>query len=1094
MNLTIPICVRQLKLADRDVVVHHCYPLFDAEQHWVAKGIDLGKAISRLADAIRKHLAADARSLDQATIARWDYSAPIESHNLNLHLVLNDRSLHTKLLLVVLRRYGYVCAFSPLIPEVWFDIGSSEQLEARAIDVYTHFFTQCVKSGRETQLELASSYDTAWIDALTISVDTQVNVKKEVDPFLAMLGGSSVGDGASELSVVGRCLNWVDLDSLADPIGLDELIDKIVYRMTSGDRRGVVLVGPSGSGKTAAIEGAARRRRLTSDKAEQKESQIWQLSPGRLISGMSYLGQWQSRVLAIWKHAHLRDHVLYLDDMLGLYHAGVTRDSKTCVADLIRAQVEVAPVRLVTEMTPEAWAIFRERDRALAQSFVVLPMEGKSRQDSLPILLGIVSRLEAAHRCRFDHDVLPELLGLYDRFERTSVLPGKAISAMQRLALTHAKESICRRHAQAEFMGRTGLSQLVVDPAAQLTRQRITDALGEHVVGQTEPINRLTDRILASAARINDTSRPIGVFLLLGPTGVGKTELAKTVAKYLFGDDGLVRIDMNELATGDAAARLVGTFDSPDGILTSAARRRPHAVLLLDEIEKASPDVLDTLLQVIGEARLTDARGRTVDLSGMLILMTSNLGASHSDRSTVMNEASASRSAIYRRAAKDFFRPEFFNRIDGLLDFEPLDLEVVAEIAQRQMEVVLSRDGLARRMMVVEIESNALREVVGRGFDSRLGARAVRRQVERELVTPIARVLVECAASDLLLIHATASNSSLDLTVKPIKLLNAEIVKATEPSPETVLSHAEMTLSAATLMLPKRHFSVSTDGGKIDPKLLQQLALQEQMEDCREAIRRLEDCLDSTGHARTIAIGAPPSRTQMLIRHDVMPRSFLMELQAANDLSHYLRDITETLPITVLQSAARDVRRELYRLSILTTGMHAIQPLRFSVRIFGERKRSISHTITDTFAKIGGLVPPPFFSLRSTLLRAAMELTGENSLESVLPGADKDLPESLIVDDPDAIGILTAMVGGWLRIDDKRRASYAEASLEPVNVGCADVNPPKPMANYDPATVRWMLIGDQGIDLKTGQILRDAKPISLIRQLILGNAPPLVDL
>jgi ATP-dependent Clp protease ATP-binding subunit ClpC len=921
MELNIPIFVRRSTEAG-GLTRHSCEPLFKYEDGFRAEGVDLGKVIRRLTDSIRRWAAAKLNEANQSVVAEWDVAEPIETVAVKLHLMLSDRTLKLKLMLVVLEREPCRIVFSPSLPHVYFDVKPEESIEDRAVDVYTSHFNQCLKDRNEHDIEMATSNDDMWIDTIRISVDSNTVPKKPIDPILAFLGGPSTNDGASELMQVGRCLDWADIDSLANPIGLDEPIQRILERFSLADRRGLVLIGPSGSGKTAAIEGAVRRRRLAETGKERKNGLVWQLTPARLISGMSYLGQWQSRLIAIWKHASRHDLVLYIEDMLGLFEAGVTRDSRACAADLIRSQIEVAPVRIVTEMTPEAWAIFRERDRAFAQQFIVLPMEGKSRDDALPIMLGMVAHLESKHRCRFHHDVLPEVLGLYDRFERTSVLPGKAIAAVQRLAKTHERKPVDREAAQKEFMGRTGLSKLVIDSEARLTRQQITAALGEHVVGQTVAIERITDRILAAAARVNDTSRPLGVFLLLGPTGVGKTELAKTVARFLFGEEGLIRIDMNELATMDAAARLVGTFSSPDGILTMAARRRPHAVLLLDEIEKADPSVLDTLLQVIGEARLTDARGRTVDLSGMMILMTSNLGASHSNRSTVLNDANHLRSEVYRRAAKDFFRPEFFNRIDGLLEFEPLDLDVVAQVAQRQIDEVLRRDGLGRRLMVVDIEPGVLRDVVRRGFDPRLGARAVKRQIEREVVGPIANVLVASQSDELMVIHATSGESGLNLSVKSIALMTPDPASnEVEPPAEWLLTEAERLLNQIEAETPKRPISVSTSGHGIEPELLRYMTLQEQIQACREAMRHLEDVQDETSSRRPVAIPPAPVKTKQMIRHWVSMRGFLLDIQASHDIQQYLREGTETKSVSRLQAASFELQRSAQRLVSLFQGM-----------------------------------------------------------------------------------------------------------------------------------------------------------------------------
>lgn len=1094
MEINIPICVRRTKDANTGGFKHRCQPLFNYGSVFQTEGEDLGKAIRRLTDQIRKQLIAETNLMNQSNIATWDVAESIETQSISLELVLSDRTLRTKQLLVSVQCDDVSRVFSPLVSDVWFDVRSDETIPDRATEVYAAYFNQCIKDGRNDELHRASVPDAVWMDSITVSLDTKVVPKKPVDPFLAFLGGRSTGDGASELSKVGRCLDWTDLESLAEPFSLEVEVNKVLERWSASDRRGLVLVGPPGCGKTAVIEGAVRQRRLAELGKDRKNGHVWQLSPARLISGMSYLGQWQSRLLAIWKHASRRDLVLYFDDMLGLFHAGVTRDSQTSAADLIRAQWEVKPVRLITEMTPQAWAIFRERDRAFAQGFDVLPMEGKSRDESLSILLGTISRLESTHRCRFGQDVLPEVLGLYDRFERSSVLPGKAIAALQRLAITNGRKAIDRKSVQDEFSGRTGLSKRIIDAESRLTRKEIVDSIGRHVFGQNEPIHRIADRILAASARVNDPTRPVGVFLLLGPTGVGKTELAKTISNYLYGEGGLIRIDMNELSSGDAAARLVGTFGSPDGILTVAARRRPHAVLLLDEIEKAAPPVLDTLLQVIGEARLTDARGRTVDLSGMMILMTSNLGASHSTRSTVLNDHATPRSDVYRRAAKDFFRPEFLNRIDGLLEFDSLEMEVVADVAQRQLDEVLSRDGLSRRMMVIDIEHSALRRVIANGFDPRLGARAVKRQVERELVNPIARVLVESSTEDILLVEAKSLDDKVSFSAKSIPVIPTNDTNSLSSEPEVICQRASQLLESIEGWIPRQRISLSVSGEAIAPTLLHQIALQDRFLSCHDAIGRLVEYLDDRSKRNPIALHVKPGRAGQMLRLNATHRTFLLAMQSANDLYQFVREMTTSKPLNELQAAANALSREMHGLFLFIEGINFGSTCHVSIESYGDFVPPDPDTEVKK-ANAGENDPKHRTrsqSLQNTLLMVANFISCNDNPFPSLGEIGKSPLTPLRLTDPASIGACLPLVGGWLRVDPTRRVSYSQFRILPEQES-TNKSDSEMARNQDLLPVRWMLMSDHGIDLQSGIVCYDKDPASLIYRLIEEAVPPLPD-
>ena len=452
MRISIPIYVQQTR--DRGAAAPiAARPLFHPTPD--KSGTELGRVIADLTDKLRVLMADLARNPEHDQLLAWHQSESIGSKVVKLRLDLRDSTAELKLLLATTRRHGKTFAFSPSLPTLWFDVLRGESLEQHATEVYESYFRQRRKDDPGYIVARHSILGKAWIDYVTIDLLPQVREKKPVDPLRAFLGGEDVSDGAAELRKTSRCLSWIDIEELAEPIGVDADVNRLIHLLEVGDRRGVVLVGPPGSGKTARIEGAVRRRRRRHQSATH--NQVWHLSPARLISGMSYLGQWQERVLAIIRHAHRYDHVLYFDDLLGLFEAGKTRDSRMCVADTLRAQLDVNPIRVLAEMTGEAWAIFRERDRALADRFVVMPTAALDVDKSLQILIGVQRRLEARRSCMFDLDVLPEVISMYDRFERSSVLPGKAAAALIRLASRGEGQAITRDDAVAEFQSRSGL-------------------------------------------------------------------------------------------------------------------------------------------------------------------------------------------------------------------------------------------------------------------------------------------------------------------------------------------------------------------------------------------------------------------------------------------------------------------------------------------------------------------------------------------------------------------------------------------------------------------------------------------------------------
>jgi hypothetical protein len=382
----------------------------------------------------------------------------------------------------------------------------------------------------------------------------------------------------------------------------------------------------------------------------------------------------------------------------------------------------------------------------MADLFHVLPVREPSEGESRRILMHVVRSQEARHKSRFHFDALPAAMEVGRRYLRDQAMPGKAAGLLSQIALKFRERDVTRETVLAEFAARSGLSVSFLDADARLKRREVVDALATEIIGQEAALGAMADVVTVAKARLNDPGRPLGTLLFLGPTGVGKTAAAKALAKYLYRDEArLVRFDMNEFVDGGAAARLVGTFARPDGALTAAARRQPYCVLLLDEIEKAHPAVFDLLLQVLGEGRLTDAMGRTSDFTGSVVVMTSNLGTREAGTSFGLRPAAASRHQVFREAAEAFFRPEFFNRIDRIVPFEPLGRPEVAAIATKLMADLFRREGLAHRRCVLDVDAAAMDRIVAQGYHPQLGARALKRAVERQLTAPIAARLAALA-------------------------------------------------------------------------------------------------------------------------------------------------------------------------------------------------------------------------------------------------------------------------------------------------------------------------------------------------------------
>ena len=405
--------------------------------------------------------------------------------------------------------------------------------------------------------------------------------------------------------------------------------------------------------------------------------------------------------------------------------------------------------------------------------FKVVPVREPTENENLLILIGYRRQLEQQRRCHFHPEVLPAVIDLTRRYMSDAAFPGKAAMLLQTLATKHKESDITREDVLSEFSDRSGLNVRFLDDRVALNHDEVVEALSREIVGQQAAVTACADAVTIAKARLNDPVRPIASFLFLGPTGVGKTQCAKSLAKYLFGVDRLQRFDMNECASYSAVARLIGTFDAPEGLLTSAVRREPFAVVLFDEIEKAHPAFFDLLLGVMGDGRLTDARGQTVDFTNTIIILTSNLGAQEATTELGFRQTTHSDASVYRQAAEKFFKPEFFNRLTRVVPFERLRREDVRDIANRLIQDVFKREGLLRRGVKLVVETEALNVLADAGYHPQLGARALKRTLERQVTAPIAARLCATTPDQPVIIFLRASDGSVRVNVSQMTIVGA---------------------------------------------------------------------------------------------------------------------------------------------------------------------------------------------------------------------------------------------------------------------------------------------------------------------------------
>ncbi len=766
MRLTIAVYVTVEK--NEGSAIHVCRPVMIPALQ--TRDVLLNVAMQRLANKSRQHLHTLVEKGHAEEICNWLYDPEATTTKLKIGITLRDRTLSWRLLMVTRQVFDRYVAYSPSLPDLWFELQNLEELESRATEVYTRWCQESLQDNPSEPLPEMMLQGDAWIEPLDLDLSSLERKKRKRPGSLAAMFGTAKMRGDEELRKVGRCLDDV-ASEYQSAIGRNEIVEHLERLLRREDRQPILLVGASGAGKTAIIEDCIARRATLRKQKNIGGEQTWWISPQRLISGMSYLGQWEERWLAILREATRKDHILYIDDLLGLVTAGVTRDSRLCAADVLKSYLGQHPLRLLSETTPETLSVLRRRDRGLADFFHILPVSSMDEAASLDVLYRVVAQIEADRHLYFHPSVLPSILEKQRSFAPHRSFPGKAVEVIRNLARIEGNQ-IQLSHLYQYFRERTGVAMRMLHrPYA--SQEPLRALLEQRLVGQPEALDAVEKVAIRACNRLAPEDRPLGVLLFLGPTGVGKTECAKTLNAALFEDEShLLRFDMNEITTSLQAEQLIGTFDSPDGRLTAAVRRRPFSVLLFDEIEKAHPDVLDYLLQVLGEGRLTDSLGRTNDFRNTVIIMTSNLGVQE-DQAGLGFETVRGRAQNYLRSAKRFFRPEFFNRIDEVIPFRRLERKDISKIAQLQLDQLLRRDGLIRRDVYVRAQPTVLEWLVDRGYHPELGARAMKRALESHFVQPLCDLLAASQVDsavwiDVGLVDSTSSSANPSLASRAL--------------------------------------------------------------------------------------------------------------------------------------------------------------------------------------------------------------------------------------------------------------------------------------------------------------------------------------
>ena len=662
--------------------------------------------------------------------------------------------------------------------------------------------------------------------------------------------GINSNNDLGELSDFATDLNESAKQGKIDPvIGRDTEIQRVIQILSRRTKNNPVLIGEPGVGKTAIAEGLAQRIVTDNVPEILRNKRIISLSIGSMLAGAKYRGEFEERLKkAIDEVQQHDDMIIFIDEIHTLVGAGATEGAMDA-ANILKPALARGEFQVIGATTLDEYKKYIEKDAALERRFQPVQVGEPNEEDALEILKGLRDRYEAFHKAKITDEALTAAVSLSSRYITDRFLPDKAIDVVDEAAskvrmkvfsaapdvkaledrlntvkkekeaavtsqdfekaakLRDEEQSLLKEIGDKKSIAKeksdqklivteediaavvaqwTGIPVAKIAEEESATLLHLEEELHKRVVGQDEAVTAVAKAVRRARAGLKDPKRPIGSFLFLGPTGVGKTELARALASSLFGDESaMIRLDMSEYMEKHTVSRLVGAPPGyvgyeEGGQLTDAVRRKPYSVILLDEVEKAHADFFNILLQVLDDGRLTDSQGRTVDFRNTVIIMTSNLGAkalhknspelgflaakksdSNVDENKGIDFKEAKKSVM--DAVKRHFRPEFLNRIDEMIVFHPLTEEDLKEIVTILMSDVTKR--LEERDLQLEISPEAMQLLIKEGSDFTMGARPLKRAIQRLIEDPVSDLILKGDAKEGKIIKADAKDNDLVVSI-----------------------------------------------------------------------------------------------------------------------------------------------------------------------------------------------------------------------------------------------------------------------------------------------------------------------------------------
>ncbi len=565
--------------------------------------------------------------------------------------------------------------------------------------------------------------------------------------------------------------------------GYEKELDQLAEILKGKYNKNVLISGRTGVGKsTLVMELVHQQKRL---KIKQK---IWETTASTLIKELSGDVGWQENLSNLCTELRERGDILFIRNLLELFEVGQYEGNSVSLADYLREYIARGEITIITECTAEEQARIEARSPNYINNFQLIQLaEPKEAAVLENIILKKVQLIADSEQIIIEEEAIKETIRLNKRYTPYSGFPGKPIRFLESMLIgskalkkEYEKQKkiyiLNRKEVIKSFCEETGMPSFMVDPSIPMLTKKVEHFFKSNVFGQNHASGIIIDILASIKTSLQRQGKPIASMLFVGPTGVGKTEMAKVLSEFMFGSrEKMIRFDMSEYSTPYAVARLTGENYFSDGLLTSALRREPFCVLLFDEMEKADSSFNDLLLQILGEGRLTDSQGKVVNFCSSIIIMTSNIGAKKLQTGNIgwtEDKTEEAEADYYVNEVRRFFRPEIFNRIDQIVPFYTLTKEVVRKVVEREVSLLRKREGLLHRNVEFKLSEKVYLHLGNKGYQPKYGARALQRTLKEELIIPLSYQLNKYSYDEQLIIEVDLKDDKLiiDVEADPLKL------------------------------------------------------------------------------------------------------------------------------------------------------------------------------------------------------------------------------------------------------------------------------------------------------------------------------------